>query len=379
MNNANPRLAAPARRPLLALVAVLGLLAGASAPLAAQGFGDALKNTVKHAVRGEVERKTDEQARKATRCAMGEAGCQSEQENKRASNSAGPRGAAAANTDPALIPRYQGSEIINRKFDEFTDYGLRTGKLRNTGTRTVEGRLTRITYRAPANRSVLEVFRNYETTLREAGFQTLFTCVREACGDIPEDIQSEERFNLLWGSGDHRYLAAKLARNGGEIHVAVFATRNESGGESGGRAMAQVDVVESGEMEDRMETIDASALRADLVRDGRVALYGIRFDTDKDTLRPDSDAQIAQIAQLLAQDAKLSIRVVGHTDATGSASHNRQLSQRRAARVVDTLVTRHGIARGRMQAEGVGSSQPVAGNDSEEGRALNRRVEIVKR
>lgn len=379
MNNANPRQALPARLHLLALVAVLGLSAGASAPAAAQAFGDVLKDTVKRAVRGEVERKTDEQARKATRCVMGEADCQPERENKRDSSAAGQRGAATAKKDPALIPRYQDSEIVNYKFDEFTDYGLRTGKSRNTGTQTVEGRLTRITYRAPANRSVLEVFRNYETTLREAGFKTLFTCVRDACGDIPEDIQSEERFNLLWGSGDHRYLAAKLARDGGETHVAVFVTRNESGGESGGRAMAQVDVVESGAMEDRMAAIDANSLRADLARDGRVALYGILFDTDKDTLRPESDAQIEQIAQLLAQDAKLSIRVVGHTDATGSASHNRQLSQRRAARVVDALVADHGIARGRMEAVGVGSSQPVADNDSEEGRALNRRVEIVKR
>jgi OmpA-OmpF porin, OOP family len=291
-------------------------------------------------------------------------------------------GQAGATSGPAqhpLVPHYDGAELLRREAEAFSDYALRTGKARPAGVRTVEGQLTRLTYQAPRDRAVLEVFRNYETGLRQAGYEILFSCARADCGDIRRDIASGPRYMLLWAGDEHRYLAARRAGAEGEVSVALFVARNESGGPARGRAMIQLDVVESRPMEDRMAVVEADALGAELARSGRATLHGIEFDSDRDTLRPESRAQIAEIARLLAADPALSVRVVGHTDAQGTAAHNLDLSRRRAQRVVDALATAHGVARARMQAEGLGASRPLADNGSEDGRARNRRVEIIRR
>lgn len=370
-------------KPLYGALAVLLLAAAAAAtavPAAAQSFGDTLKRTVQRAVEGEAQRKVDEQARRATRCALGDERCA--QEAQQDGNGQGAAGASTTATDGAdhpLVSRYQGARMLRREADEYTDYALRTGKTRASGTLTLEGALTRLTYEGPRDRSVLEVFRNYESTLRQAGFETLYSCDRAECGDIRKDIESGERYMLLWGAGDHRYLAAKLPRGEGDAYVALYVTRNGGGGPAKGRAMVQLDVIESRAMDGGMLTVDADTLGRDLERDGRVALYGIQFDSDRDTLRPDSATQIAQIAELLAQDPGIAIRVVGHTDGRGTADYNVRLSQRRAARVVEALAREHRVEPGRMESTGVGAAEPLASNDTEAGRALNRRVEIVKR
>ena len=359
--------------------ASLLVLAVIALPAAAQSLGGMLKDTVRRAVNGEVQRKADQETRRATRCALGDERCAREQANAAQTGSAqaGAAGSTRGASDHPLIPRYEGSQIVHYETEEFTDYGLRTGKVKSSGTRMVEGELTRITYQGPQDRSVLEVFRNYETALREAGAQILFTCAGAACGDIRKDIESDKRYMLLWGSGDHRYLAARLSRGGRELFVSLWVTKNASGGPARGRAMAQLDVMETRAMDDRMAAIDADALRRDLA-DGSATLYGIQFDTGTDRLRPEAENQIVQIATLLEQDRRLAIEVIGHTDAQGSESSNVALAERRAQRVVDRL-TALGIDGARLHARGLGESMPVAGNDTEEGRALNRRVEIRRR
>lgn len=121
----------------------------------------------------------------------------------------------------------------------------------------------------------------------------------------------------------------------------------------------------------------SAGLHEQLDRVGKVDLYGVYFDTDKDSLKPESDAVLDQVLDLLKQYPQLRLVIAGHTDAQGSDAHNINLSNRRAQSVVAWLVA-HGIASERLQAEGHGESQPVASNDSEEGRALNRRVELRK-
>lgn len=121
----------------------------------------------------------------------------------------------------------------------------------------------------------------------------------------------------------------------------------------------------------------SAGMREQLDRIGKIDLYGVYFDTDKDSLKPESDAVLGQVLDLLKQHAQLRLVIAGHTDAQGSDDHNLDLSNRRAQAVVAWLVGR-GIAADRLQAEGHGESQPVASNDSAEGRALNRRVELRK-
>jgi outer membrane protein OmpA-like peptidoglycan-associated protein len=109
---------------------------------------------------------------------------------------------------------------------------------------------------------------------------------------------------------------------------------------------------------------------------GRVAIYGINFDIDKTTIKPASAPVLAQIAKLLKDDPSLALEISGHTDSTGTHEHNMKLSDGRAAAVVAALVNKYGIAAGRLKAQGYGDTRPVAENETEAGRAQNRRVEL---
>jgi len=87
---------------------------------------------------------------------------------------------------------------------------------------------------------------------------------------------------------------------------------------------------------------------------------------------------LREIAKLLQQNPDLKVYVVGHTDNVGDANYNMDLSKRRAEAVVQTLVSQYGIQENRLKAMGVGLFAPISSNGTEEGRAKNRRVELVK-
>lgn len=123
---------------------------------------------------------------------------------------------------------------------------------------------------------------------------------------------------------------------------------------------------------------DAKAMGDDINSSGHVSVYGIFFDSGKSDLKPESDSAIIQISKLLMVNASLKLYVVGHTDNVGNIDANMKLSNDRANEVVKTLVANYGIAADRLKSYGVASLAPVASNDTEEGRAKNRRVELVK-
>lgn len=114
-----------------------------------------------------------------------------------------------------------------------------------------------------------------------------------------------------------------------------------------------------------------------LQADGRLALGGLLFDTASARLRPESTPTLQDLLRTLQQNAGLRLRVEGHTDNTGAADANQRLSQQRAEAVVAWL-TGEGVAASRLESVGMGPDQPVAGNDTAEGRAQNRRVEVVR-
>ena len=151
-------------------------------------------------------------------------------------------------------------------------------------------------------------------------------------------------------------------------------------GESGPQTTAYLEIVETGDVPalDRVGAVeDADALGADLDLGRSVNVYGLVFDFDSATLLPDSTPTLEQVALLLSQRPDLRLNVVGHTDNQGSAGYNRALSERRARSVVDALVVLYGVAPGRLSASGEGMNRPISSNDTEEGRAQNRRVELV--
>jgi outer membrane protein OmpA-like peptidoglycan-associated protein len=125
------------------------------------------------------------------------------------------------------------------------------------------------------------------------------------------------------------------------------------------------------------QDVTAGALFEALNRDGHVALY-INFDTGKATIRPDSQPVINQVAEMLQTNPGLKLSVEGHTDSVGSPASNKTLSENRAKAVVAALAAK-GIEAERLTAVGWGQDKPVADNNIEDGRAKNRRVELVKK
>lgn len=123
---------------------------------------------------------------------------------------------------------------------------------------------------------------------------------------------------------------------------------------------------------------DAKAMGDDINNSGHVSVYGIFFDTGKSELKAESDSAIIQISKLLKANSALKLYVVGHTDNVGNIEANMKLSGDRAIEVAKALVLNYGIENDRLVPYGVASLAPVASNDTEEGRAKNRRVELVK-
>jgi OmpA-OmpF porin, OOP family len=315
--------------------------------------------------------------------------------------------------DPAAIKRYEGSIIIGYKFAKFDEFTFMTGPLvpstASTGPRLVpskeqrvEGQYTRLVYVGPAGRSPLEVVRNYEQELTSAGFTRVFQCARAECGGTEADMTDRRLYTMenrlpnppaqpgrpagqlteyaFGGAKDGRLLVAKRTGGRGDAWISIYVATGgwEMHKEAFGHPVILVDLVESAGMETKMVTVDASAMAKGIASEGHVALYGILFDTDKTDIKPESAATIAEIAKFLKQDAGVKLYVVGHTDNVGLYDYNVGLSQRRAVAVVAELTAKHGIPAARLKPAGSGPLSPVAPNDTDEGRAKNRRVELVK-
>jgi outer membrane protein OmpA-like peptidoglycan-associated protein len=270
-------------------------------------------------------------------------------------------------TDHPLVSRYPGSTIASKEVQEYDEYKLGSGldpKGNVTGP-TLEGKVTRILYQKPKERSNLEIMRNYEAALAKAGMETIWSCANRDCGRLWRQFNA---IKAMTGP-DTRYLAAKIRRTTGEAYVAI----------SLGLTYAQVDVVEMTTMDSDLVTVNAEMLAGGLRSEGHVSVYGIYFDTAKSEVKPESKAALQEIAKMLRQEPSLNVRIVGHTDSDGGFEMNMELSRARAAAVVAALVGEHGVAASRLEAHGVGPLAPVAPNTTPEGKSKNRRVEIVAR
>ena len=275
--------------------------------------------------------------------------------------------------DHPMISRYPGLVITAYSVKDFDAFTFPLGKLNPSSSKfaksqVVEGKVTRIYYEYPEDRTSLEISRNYETALRKSGFSVLFTCDGEdTCGfgDIRLTNDKPERWWSL-----PRQLSAKLSRPTGDVYVSIHFYGNLHG--------IQLDVVEPKPMEGGLVAVDAAALDNDIEQNGHTAVYGIFFASGKAEVQQESEPALQQIAKLLQENAQLQLYVVGHTDAVGSMSSNMDLSQRRAEAVVKTLTAKYGISPARLKAWGDGPTSPVATNKTDDGRSKNRRVELVE-
>lgn len=284
-----------------------------------------------------------------------------------------PAAAEEISSHSAIEP-YVGSVATRRDDDGFRSYALVVGVDAQAKTDTdalrvlhVEGGVTRLAYENPSGRSAHEIFENYRDGLRTGGFEILFACSSTECGPAYASSRWSRVTGLKYVAPDMRYLAAKGAKDGREIYVAVLVARNRH----------QIEVIEVAEMEKGM--VSARVIGEGLATEGRAVLDGIFFETDEATIEPESQPALEVIAEFLRSNPEVNAFIVGHTDSVGALEHNMALSRARAKAVVDTLTSNHGIEVSRLSPHGVGPLSPRKANRSDSGRAENRRVEMVQR
>ena len=237
------------------------------------------------------------------------------------------------------MARFPGSHINSCDNKEFEQAKIPVGKDAdgNVVEKTLEGEYH---YWDMGNRdglSDIQVFRNFDNALKTAGFKIVYE-------DSPSTITANKGDTWVY------------LQPGGSFYYQTIVTVKPMQQEA---------------------TADASSLKNELESSGHVAVYGIRFETAKATITPDSEQTLQQIVILMQQSPDLNLRVEGHTDNVGAAAMNQSLSEKRAQAVV-TWLSSHGVDPSRLKAQGFGATKPVADNTSEAGRAKNRRVELAK-
>jgi outer membrane protein OmpA-like peptidoglycan-associated protein len=344
-----------------------------AAPAFGQSFGDLIGDTIKRATRDEVRRKADKETRDAVRCVLGSADCETEQQSSNPDGTdAGGESGFALTPYPGSVPNK--SSPLNNRVEAYTEYqriiaSSGTSMSRNSReTQRLEGRLTVREYRNPKGRSSFEIERNYLAALQGKGFAVDFSCAgNQQCGWPGYGDTWGEINGLSVGADKNlRYFTGSAMGETGRVYVSVAVTTKSH----------FIHILETTSMDSGL--VAASGLAAGLERDGRVDLSGVFFDTGRATLRPESEATLAEVAQLMQAQPALRLNVVGHTDSVGNFNANMTLSRARAEAVRAALVSRYGIDGRRLAAIGRGSTEPVAGNETEAGRARNRRVELVR-
>jgi len=286
--------------------------------------------------------------------------------------------------DHPMISRYKGSFIY---LYEKSDYNLIEipWKMedRNVQDTTLEGEITHIFYAAPKGLSAFQVHKNYQMALKDAGFEIVYECTggKDKCGRLFRDFNTIDDKNEIFIGEDNCYLVAMLDDPAGKVLVTARTLLHTHYNELKQRPVTELQVVEEKNMETGMVNVslNAEAMRENIEKSGKVRIYGIHFDTNKAKIKNDSQTTLSEIASLLNDKSDLHLYIVGHTDATGSFDHNMELSEERANAVTNYLINKEGIDSKRLEPYGVGCLAPVASNSEKNGRARNRRVELVKR
>lgn len=304
--------------------------------------------------------------------------------------------------DPPGVKRYAGAVLVYRDDVAYDEVKFPNGKVRDDAETypalARSGKRVALQYTLPAARSSLEVIRNYQQQARGDGFSPVFECVGDACGagsgqlkySLVSAFMPQRFFDQIGDTsaaacGSYavttiRYALMENKATGATLAVAAsnpetFSAYCADAYKS--QLTVWVAYVAPQAREQQMVALSAGDMAKGVDADGRVALYGIYFDTGKADIKPESKASLDQIGELLTQRADLKLHVVGHTDNVGGIESNMALSKRRADAVVAALATQYGVNRARLTGNGVASLAPMKSNATEAGREKNRRVELV--
>jgi OmpA-OmpF porin, OOP family len=248
--------------------------------------------------------------------------------------------------DPTLFTRMPGYHIYRYDDIQFDKFEFQISKDK---TEAVEGHHLFIMYELNENAktpSPLQTVRNYTNAIKKVGGQLIYE----------------------YEDGGSQFVILKAVKDGKEVWAYVSSSQN---------GQYSINIIEKQAMTQDV-IADANSLSNSIKESGKVAVYGIFFDTGKATLKPESKPTLEEITKLLKADPNLKLYVVGHTDNTGAFDANMKLSMDRAVAVVNALVSQFSVNVSRLRACGDGPTSPVSSNDTEEGKALNRRVELVK-
>ncbi len=262
------------------------------------------------------------------------------------------KGDLKGSRDHPLLTRYPDSRIAeySKNFNAVDFAVARDDKSGGIRREKVEGETTRLHYfhnKKEGEPSPLQVVRNYQNAIKSIGGEVVWERIEEYTAET----------------------TLRAASGGKEFWIKVLADVYSSPTFS-----YRVDIVERAGM---AQVVSANKMFDELNAKGFVTLY-INFDTNKWDVKPDAQPTIAEIAKLLKSQSSLQLSVEGHTDNVGTAAANKTLSENRARSVMNAIAAQ-GVPAARLSAKGFGQESPVADNRSEEGRAKNRRVELVKK
>ncbi len=269
-------------------------------------------------------------------------------------------------------------------------------------SKALEGRRTRLVYLLPEGVAPLQAVRNYQNEIAAKGGKTLFECRSPDCGGDATRTSSggggdqslsmvlwpEEKIKDKYFTNGHcaqtskateqRYAALEMPKSNAFVSVLAYSLKDDLYCKAfNNRTVVTVDLIEQKAMEQKMVTLKAEEMAQAISANGRVALYGLYFDSGRADVKPESRDTLDQIAKLLAGTPSLRLLVVGHTDNVGDFAWNLDLSKRRAEAVIAALSGQYRIDRKRLTAVGVSFASPMAANTTPEGKAKNRRVELV--
>lgn len=269
--------------------------------------------------------------------------------------------------DHPLFTRFPGMHISGCQSSQFDMRAFPVGPIKqdqSTKAIEVEGPVQWINFQMKEGAtppSGLQIMRNFEAAAKKAGG----TIEGSYPGWCKGNYDPERMPNM--GNGCLSFaLTMKFVRGGKETWAFLQATENDG-----------TYVMTVSEREEMKQDISVTEMADKFSTDGFVALY-INFDTGKATINPDSDKTLDAAAAALKAAGEFRAEVAGHTDNVGTPEANLKLSQERAQAVMAALITR-GVAAARLTAKGYGQTVPVGDNRTEDGRAKNRRVELVKK
>ena len=314
--------------------------------------------------------------------------------------SAGAQDISGGKDHPA-VKRFGGSVLVGYEVRNFDAVEFQTSTFKefdlDASTRRyvqpplqLEGKLTRLWYEAAGETRSLELYRNYVNELTTSGFKALYDSTKDpAAGKwtnfmVPfssskkDFIKNNRSEYVMYAAETNSLRTGTFQKDNVTVRlVSIDWSKADQTYKSRQGAYIAVDILETKAMQQNMVVVSASEIGKAITTTGKVAIYGIYFDTGKADVKPESRPSLDQIAAFLKAEPGVKLHVVGHTDSVGSFDSKMALSKRRADAVISVLVKDYGVAPSRMVGNGVASLAPVASNGSEDGRTKNRRVELV--